>query len=58
MLADQLQQDITAIVARKEEGIGFSARENLKYSTSFQSPSCTLPTGGKGIEQEIFSFSM
>jgi hypothetical protein len=48
---------MSAFVARKK-GITFSDRENLKYSTSFQSPSCTLPTGGKGIEQEIFSFNM
>ena len=47
---------MSAFVDMKEKGVTFSAGENFKYSTSFQSPSCTLPTGGKGIEQETFLF--
>jgi hypothetical protein len=47
-----------AFVGEKEKGITFSAGKNLRYSTSSQSPSCTLPTRGKGIEQEIFPLNM
>jgi hypothetical protein len=53
-----LDTDLHQTSVRKEKGTKFSDRENLKYSTSFQSPSSILPTGGEGIEQEIFSFNI
>jgi hypothetical protein len=50
VLAGQPHQKISGLVSREEKGVTFSDRENPKYSTSFQSPSCVLPTSGKGIE--------
>jgi hypothetical protein len=50
VLAGQPQQKISGFVSSKEKGVTFSDRENLKYSTSLQPPSCVLPTSGEGIE--------